>query len=79
MLYAKACGVHTGESVLALSFLRNLTVSTNVRISTAPSLVLACVFLFTFGLCQSLLEDRRTGSTLSFYNPAREPPGQKRH
>ena len=38
MLYAETCGVHIGESVLALSFLRNLTVSTNVRISTSPSL-----------------------------------------
>ena len=70
MLYAKACGVHIGESVLALSFLRNLT----NRYGCGD-----CFSLFTFGLCQSLLEDRRTGSTLSFYNPAREPPGQKRH
>ena len=35
---------HIGESVFALSFRRNLTVSTNARMTTAPSLVLACVF-----------------------------------
>ena len=51
----------------------------DVRMTTAPSLVLACVFyandtsvgivsvLFTFGFFHNLLEDRRIGSTLSFY------------
>ena len=39
-----ASGILIGESVFALSFRRNLTVSMNARITTAPSLVLACVF-----------------------------------
>lgn len=57
MLYAKACGVHIGESVLALSFLRNLTVSTNVRTTTAPSPVLVVYSSQTiqvWGLFQSV-------------------------
>lgn len=52
-----ASGIHIGESVFALSFRRNLTVSMNARITTAPSLVLACVFaqsIRVWGLFQSV-------------------------
>ena len=54
---AEAYGGHIGESVLALSFPRNLTVSTNVRTTTAPSPVLVVYSSQTiqvWGLFQSV-------------------------
>ena len=50
-------GGHIGESVFALSFPRNLTVSTNVRTTTAPSPVLVVYSSQTiqvWGLFQSV-------------------------
>ena len=44
VIHRKKDNRHIGESVFALSLTRNLAVSMDVRMTTAPSLVLDCVF-----------------------------------
>ena len=52
----------------------------DVRTTTAPSLVLACVFYaddtsVTSGFCQNLFRNRRISSTLSFWHKSADTGG----